>query len=495
MSLIIAKARLPKTIITNKKTTKGNQKFPFVIYTQIPLHLCNFVTLYKNLNLSCREVTQKVYIMANIVAIVGRPNVGKSTLYNRLTESRKAIVDDFSGVTRDRHYGEAEWIGKRFTVIDTGGFVHGSDDVFEAAIREQVHIAIDEASVIIFMVDVTTGITDLDDEIANLLRRSKKPVYVVANKVDHAKLHHDSAEFYAFGLGEIYNISSATGSGTGDLLDEVVSHFEVEEEDEVELPKFTIVGRPNVGKSSLTNALLGHERNIVTDIAGTTRDSIRIHYNQFGHEFLLIDTAGMRKKAKVSENIEFYSVMRTIKALEDSDVVLLMIDANDGIESQDINIFHLAEKNKKGIVILVNKWDMIEKDHKTVKEFEAKIREKIAPFVDVPILFTSVTEKQRIFKTIEVAMEVYQNKTKKIPTSKLNDVMLAIIEKNPPPSTKGKYIKIKYVTQIPGRSPMFAFFCNLPQYVKDSYSRFIENKLRENFDFKGVPIQIYFRQK
>ncbi|MBE8713376.1 ribosome biogenesis GTPase Der [Sphingobacterium hungaricum] len=433
--------------------------------------------------------------MANIVAIVGRPNVGKSTLYNRLTESRKAIVDDFSGVTRDRHYGEAEWIGKRFTVIDTGGFVHGSDDVFEAAIREQVHIAIDEASVIIFMVDVTTGITDLDDEIANLLRRSKKPVYVVANKVDHAKLHNDSAEFYGFGLGEIYNISSATGSGTGELLDDVVSHFEVEEEDETELPKFTIVGRPNVGKSSLTNALLGHERNIVTDIAGTTRDSIRIHYNQFGHEFLLIDTAGMRKKAKVSENIEFYSVMRTIKALEDSDVVLLMIDANDGIESQDINIFHLAEKNKKGIVILVNKWDMIEKDHKTIKEFEAKIKEKIAPFVDVPILFTSVTEKQRIFKTVEVAMEVFQNKTKKIPTSKLNDVMLAIIENNPPPATKGKYIKIKYVTQIPGRSPMFAFFCNLPQYVKDSYKRFIENKLRENFDFKGVPIQIYFRQK
>jgi len=433
--------------------------------------------------------------MANIVAIVGRPNVGKSTLYNRLTESRKAIVDDFSGVTRDRHYGEAEWIGKRFTVIDTGGFVHGSDDVFEAAIREQVHIAIEEASVILFMVDVTTGITDLDDEIANLLRRSKKPVYVVANKVDHAKLHHDSAEFYAFGLGEVHNISSATGSGTGDLLDEVVSNFEIEQEEENELPKFTIVGRPNVGKSSLTNALLGEERNIVTDIAGTTRDSIRIHYNQFGHEFLLIDTAGMRKKTKVSENIEFYSVMRTIKALEDADVVILMLDANDGIESQDVNIFHLAEKNKKGVVILVNKWDTIEKDHKTTKDFEARIREKIAPFTDVPILFTSVTEKQRIFKTVEVAMEVYKNKTKKIATSKLNDVMLSIIENYPPPATKGKYIKIKYITQIPGRSPMFAFFCNLPQYVKDSYKRFIENKLRENFDFKGVPIQIYFRQK
>ncbi|WP_140937729.1 ribosome biogenesis GTPase Der [Sphingobacterium lumbrici] len=433
--------------------------------------------------------------MANIVAIVGRPNVGKSTLYNRLTESRKAIVDDFSGVTRDRHYGEAEWIGKRFTVIDTGGFVHGSDDIFEAAIREQVHIAIEEASVILFMVDVTTGITDLDDDIANILRRSKKPVYVVANKVDHAKLHHASAEFYAFGLGEIFNISSATGSGTGELLDEVVSHFEVLEEEESTLPKITIAGRPNVGKSSLTNALLGKDRNIVTPIAGTTRDAIRIHYNQFGNEFLLIDTAGLRRKTKVTENIEFYSVMRTIKAIEDSDVVVLMIDANDGLEAQDINIFHLAEKNKKGVVILVNKWDMVEKDHKTAKEFEARIREKIAPFNDVPILFTSVTEKQRIFKAVETIMDVYKNKTKKIPTSKLNEVMLDIIENYPPPATKGKYIKVKYITQIPGRSPMFAFFCNLPQYIKDPYKRFVENKLRENFDFSGVPIQVFFRQK
>ena len=433
--------------------------------------------------------------MANIVAIVGRPNVGKSTLYNRLTESRKAIVDDYSGVTRDRHYGQAEWIGKKFTVIDTGGFVHGSDDVFEAAIREQVLIAIDEASVILFVVDVTTGVTDLDDEIANMLRRSKKPVYVVANKVDSAKQTHDSAEFYSFGLGEIFNISSMTGSGTGELLDEVVSNFDNEEEDDTELPKFTIVGRPNVGKSSLTNALLGKERNIVTPIAGTTRDSIRIHYNQFGHEFLMVDTAGLRRKSKVNEDIEFYSVMRTIKALEDSDVVILMIDAKDGIEAQDINIFHLAEKNKKGIVILVNKWDTIEKDHKTAKEFEQAIKNKIAPFTDVPVLFTSVTEKQRIFKTVETAMEVYNNKTKKIPTSKLNDVMLEIIERYPPPATKGKFIKIKYVTQLPGRSPMFAFFCNLPQYIKDPYKRFIENKLRENFDFSGVPIQIFFRQK
>ncbi|MGJ1447186.1 ribosome biogenesis GTPase Der [Sphingobacterium spiritivorum] len=433
--------------------------------------------------------------MANIVAIVGRPNVGKSTLFNRLTESRKAIVDDFSGVTRDRHYESAEWIGKKFTVIDTGGFVHGSDDVFEEAIRDQVYIAIEEASVIIFMVDVTTGITDLDDEIADILRRSTKPVYVAANKVDHAKLHHDSAEFYAFGLGEIYNISSATGSGTGELLDAVVSTFEVEEEEESTLPKYTIVGRPNVGKSSLTNALLGKERNIVTPVAGTTRDSIRIHYNQFGHEFLLIDTAGMRRKSKVNEDIEFYSVMRTIKALEDSDVVILMLDAQDGIEAQDINIFHLAEKNKKGVMIVVNKWDLIEKDNKTMKEFEARIREKIAPFTDVPIVFTSVTEKQRIHKTLEVAAKVYQNKTKKIPTSKLNEVMLQVIENYPPPAIKGKYIKIKYVTQILGRSPMFAFFCNLPQYIKDPYKRYVENKLRENFDFEGVPIQLYFRQK
>lgn len=434
--------------------------------------------------------------MANIVAIVGRPNVGKSTLFNRLTESRKAIVDDFSGVTRDRHYETAEWIGKKFTVIDTGGFVHGSDDIFEEAIRDQVHIAIEEANAIIFMVDVTVGITDLDDEIADMLRRTTKPVYVVANKVDHAKLHHSSAEFYAFGLGEVYNVSSATGSGTGELLDAIVEHFpKEEEEDEEALPKFTIVGRPNVGKSSLTNALLGVDRNIVTDIAGTTRDTIKIHYNQFGHEFLLIDTAGLRRKNKVNEDIEFYSVMRTIRALEDSDVVILMLDANDGIEGQDINIFHLAEKNKKGIVIVVNKWDTIEKDNKTMKEFEARIREKIAPFTDVPIIFTSVTQKQRIFKVVETAMEVFKNKTKKIPTSKLNDVMLDVIENYPPPALKGKYIKVKYVTQLPGRTPMFAFFCNLPQYIKDPYKRYVENKLRENFNFTGVPIQVYFRQK
>lgn len=433
--------------------------------------------------------------MSNIVAIVGRPNVGKSTLYNRLTETRKAIVDDMSGVTRDRHYGLAEWIGKPFTVVDTGGYVAHSEDVFEAAIREQVMIAIEEATVILFMVDVTTGITDLDDSITDILRRSKKPVLVVANKVDNNALINESHIFYAFGLGEIYCISSMTGSGTGELLDEVVSHFQEEQEEASTLPKFTIVGRPNVGKSSLINALIGKDRNIVTPIAGTTRDSIHIHYNQFGHEFMLIDTAGLRKKTKVKENIEFYSVMRTIKAIEEADVNILMIDAVDGIESQDINIFHLAEKNKKGIVILINKWDLIEKNHKTTKVFEETIKERLAPFTDVPIIFTSVIEKQRIFKAIEAATAVFENKTKKIPTSKLNDVMLPIIENNPPPALKGKHIKIKYITQIQASSPMFAFFCNLPQYIKDPYKRFLENKLRENFDFTGVPIQIFFRQK
>ncbi|MGB4774444.1 MAG: ribosome biogenesis GTPase Der [Daejeonella sp.] len=433
--------------------------------------------------------------MSNIVAIVGRPNVGKSTLYNRLTETRKAIVDDYSGVTRDRHYGIAEWIGKNFTVIDTGGYVAHSEDVFEAAIREQVIIAIEEATVILFMVDVVTGVTDLDDDIAKLLRRSKKPVFVVVNKVDNNQRITDASIFYSLGLGEIYPLSSMSGSGTGELLDEIVKHFEPEQEEGNTLPKYAIVGRPNVGKSSLINALIGRERNIVTPIAGTTRDSIHIHYNQFGHEFMLIDTAGLRKKTKVKENIEFYSVMRTIKALEEADVVILMIDAVEGIESQDINIFHLAEKNKKGIVILVNKWDLIEKNTKTTKVFEEQIRDKIAPFTDVPIVFTSVIEKQRIFKSLEAASKVYENKLKKIPTSKLNDVMLPIIENYPPPAIKGKYVKVKYATQINASSPMFAFFCNLPQYIKEPYKRFVENKLRENFDFEGVPIQIYFRQK
>ncbi|WP_295721958.1 ribosome biogenesis GTPase Der [Mucilaginibacter sp.] len=433
--------------------------------------------------------------MSNIVAIVGRPNVGKSTLYNRLTETRKAIVDDFSGVTRDRHYGVSEWTDHQFTVIDTGGYVANSADVFEAAIREQVEIAIEEASVILFMVDVTTGITDLDDEIATMLRKSKKPVFVVVNKLDNNALLADATEFYSLGLGEIYSISSMTGSGTGELLDEVVKEFDDEVLEENTRPKYAIVGRPNVGKSSIINSLIGKERNIVTPIAGTTRDSIHIHYNQYGHDFMLIDTAGMRKKTKVKENIEFYSVMRTIKALEEADVIILMIDAVEGIESQDINIFHLAEKNKKGVMIVVNKWDLIEKNNKTVKVFEEMIREKIAPFTDVPIVFTSVTEKQRVLKVIDVANQVYQNRARKIATSKLNEIMLPIIENYPPPSIKGKYVKIKYITQIAGTSPMFAFFCNLPQYVKEPYYRFIENKLRENFEFSGAPIQVWFRQK
>jgi GTP-binding protein len=433
--------------------------------------------------------------MSNIVAIVGRPNVGKSTLYNRLTESRKAIVDDFSGVTRDRHYGIAEWVGRSFNVIDTGGYVANSEDVFEAAIREQVVIAIEEATAILFVVDVTTGITDLDDEIASILRKGKKPVFVVVNKVDNHAQQSDATEFYALGLGDIYNISSMTGSGTGELLDEVIKTFDDEPAEENALPKYAIVGRPNVGKSSIINALIGQERNIVTPIAGTTRDSIHIHYNRYGHEFMLIDTAGMRKKTKVKENIEFYSVMRTIKALEEADVIILMVDAQEGIESQDINIFHLAEKNKKGIMVVINKWDLIEKNTKTTKVFEELIHEKIAPFVDVPIVFTSVTEKQRLLKVLETADIVYKNRAKKIPTSKLNDVMLPIIENYPPPALKGKHVKIKYITQIAGTSPMFAFFCNLPQYIKEPYKRFIENKLRENFDFAGVPIQIFFRQK
>ena len=433
--------------------------------------------------------------MSNIVAIIGRPNVGKSTLFNRLCESRKAIVDDFSGVTRDRHYETAEWIGKKFTIIDTGGYVAHSEDLFEAAIREQVIIAIEEATVLVFMVDVTTGVTDLDDEIANILRRSKKPIIVVANKVDNNNQINDSSAFYALGLGDPYCISSMTGSGTGELLDEVVSHFEEIPFEENALPKYTFLGRPNVGKSSIVNALLGQERNIVTPIAGTTRDSIEIHYNQFGHDFMLIDTAGMRKKTKVNENLEFYSVMRTIKALEAADICILMIDAMEGIESQDINIFNLIEKNRKGVVILVNKWDLVEKDQKTSKAFEDKIKEKIAPFVDVPIIFTSAINKQRIFKAIETANEVYINKTKHVPTSKLNEVMLEVIERYPPPSVKGKYIKIKYVTQIPGSSPAFSFFCNLPQYIKEPYRRYLENKIRENFEFSGVPIAIYFRQK
>lgn len=454
--------------------------------------------------------------MGNLVAIVGRPNVGKSTLFNRLLGERKAIVDDFSGVTRDRHYGTAEWCGRTFNVIDTGGFVPHSDDIFEAAIRDQVKIAIQEANVLLFMVDVNTGITDLDASFADLLRRAKKPVLVVVNKVDHGDRISDVSEFYSMGFGELYTISSASGSGTGDLLDAVVEALgpdeaakqiekereeaeadgeEYEEEQEERLPRVAIVGRPNVGKSSLVNALLGEERNIVTEIAGTTRDTIDTLYNAYGHSFWLIDTAGIRRKKKVREDIEFYSVMRSLRALEDSDVVVLVIDATVGLDSQDMNLLHLAEKNGKGFVILVNKWDLIEKDHKTALNFEKEIRQKIQPFDDVPILFTSALEKQRIHKAVEVAMKVVENRKRRIPTHKLNEDILPFIEHYPPPSIKGKFVKIKFVTQLPGRSPKFAFFCNHPQYVNDSYKRYLENKIRETYDFNGVPIVIYLRKK
>lgn len=435
--------------------------------------------------------------MANIVAIVGRPNVGKSTLFNRLVQRRQAIVDDVSGVTRDRHYGKSDWNGKEFTVIDTGGYIVGSDDTFEIEIRKQVELAIDEANVILLVVDNQAGLTDLDKEVAQLLRKSKKPVLLAVNKVDTNKNIDDTYEFYGLGYDQFFTISAMSGSGTGELLDEVIQHFdETEFEDPFEgLPRVAIVGRPNAGKSTLTNALLGEERNIVTEIAGTTRDSIETLYNKFGHEFVLIDTAGMRKKQKVSEDLEFYSVMRAVRVVEDCDICVLMIDATRGIESQDLNILFLAERNRKGLVILVNKWDLVEKETNTMKEFEAEIKKKIEPFTDVPILFISATTMQRVHKTIEVIMQVNENRNQRIKTSKLNELMLPIIEATPPPATKGKYIKIKYVTQLPTRTPQFAFFANLPQYVKEPYKRFIENRLRENFDFSGVPIEIYFRQK
>jgi GTPase len=433
--------------------------------------------------------------VANIVAIVGRPNVGKSTLFNRLTESRKAIVDEASGVTRDRHYGKADWNGKSFSLIDTGGYVRGSDDVFEDEIRKQVVLAVEEADVIIFVVDVTTGLTDLDDEVAGMLRKSGKKVVLVANKVDSSARAFEHTDFYKLGLGEIYTISAISGSGTGELLDEVVKDFNSEEPEETEIPKIAIVGQPNVGKSSLLNTLLGLERTIVTPIAGTTRDTIYTRYKGFGFDFFLIDTAGLRRKARVKEDIEFYSVMRTIRAIEESDVCIVMIDATVGLTAQDINIYHLAEKNKKGIVLLVNKWDLIETATKNTKKVEEEIRAKLAPFNDIPIIFTSVLHKQRIHKALEVALEVYQNRKQRIATSVLNKVMLPFIEHYPPPATKGKTISIKYVTQLPGGNPHFAFFCNLPQYVKDPYRRYIENKLRESFNFQGVPISLHFRPK
>ena len=434
--------------------------------------------------------------MSNIVAIVGRPNVGKSTLYNRLIGEREAIIDNISGVTRDRLYGTSDWNGVSFTVIDTGGFVHGSDDVFESAIRRQVKIAIDEANAILFMVDVTTGVTDLDEEVANMLRKTPKSVILVVNKVDNNQRLLDANEFWSLGFEDSIFLSSITGSGTGELLDVLVEKLDDKDENlDDALPKFAIVGQPNVGKSSLTNAFLGEERNIVTDIAGTTRDSIHSLYTKFGKSFYLIDTAGLRKKAKVQEDLEFYSVIRAVRAVEESDVCLLLIDATTGIEAQDMQIFQLAVKRKKGIVVLVNKWDLIEKETNTSKAFEEKIRRKLAPFNDVPILFISALTKQRIFQAIEKAMNVHELRRQQIKTSELNEVMLKAIEKYPPPSKKGRFIKIKYVTQLPTKTPSFAFFCNYPEYVARAYRNYLENQLRKNYDFNGVPISIHFRKK
>ena len=434
--------------------------------------------------------------MSAIVAIVGRPNVGKSTFFNRLIKRREAIVDAVSGVTRDRHYGKTDWNGVSFSVIDTGGYLAGGDDSFEKEINKQVALAIDEADAIIFMVNVEEGLTGMDESVAELLRKCRKPILVAVNKVDSNNRHNDMHEFYALGFEHLYALSSVNGSGTGELLDDLVALLPVkEQQEENTLPRFAVVGRPNAGKSSFINALIGEDRYIVTDIAGTTRDAIDTKYNRFGFEFNLVDTAGIRRKAKVKEDLEFYSVMRSIRAIEHSDVCILMIDATRGFESQDANIFWLAQRNRKGIVILVNKWDLVEKENNTAKQYEASIRKEIEPFTDVPILFVSALNKQRIYKAIETAVAVYNNRTKRIPTRKLNEVMLPIIENYPPPAIKGKYIKIKFCTQLPTPMPQFAFFANLPQYVRDPYRRFIENKLRENFDFNGVPIDVYFRQK
>jgi len=435
--------------------------------------------------------------MGNIVAIVGRPNVGKSTLFNRMIKRREAIVDAVSGVTRDRHYGKSDWNGKEFTLIDTGGYIIGSDDIFEEEIRKQVQLAIDEADVLIFVVDVETGITSMDSEVAQLLRRSKKPVFLTVNKVDNAMRDADAVEFYGLGLGEYYTISSINGSGTGELLDELVKALPEKKDDidENAIPRFAVVGRPNAGKSSFINALIGEDRYIVTDIAGTTRDSIDTKYNRFGFEFNLMDTAGIRKKSKVKEDLEFYSVMRSVRAIENCDVAILIIDATRGFEGQDQNIFWLAEKNKKGLIILVNKWDLIDKEATSTKKFEQKIKQEIAPFTDVPILFISALTKQRIYKAIETAVETFESRKNRIPTSKLNELMLPIMQQTPPPSARGNYIKIKYCMQLPTPTPQFVFFANFPQQIKDAYKRFIENKIRENFNFKGVPIVIYFRKK
>jgi len=434
--------------------------------------------------------------MSAIVAVVGRPNVGKSTFFNRLIKRREAIVDAVSGVTRDRHYGKTDWNGVSFSVIDTGGYLAGSDDSFEKEINKQVALAIDEADAIIFMVNVEEGLTGMDEAVAELLRKCHKPILVAVNKVDSNNRRNDMHEFYALGFEHLYALSSVNGSGTGELLDDLVALLpEKEKQEENPLPRFAVVGRPNAGKSSFINALIGEDRYIVTDIAGTTRDAIDTKYNRFGFEFNLVDTAGIRRKSKVKEDLEFYSVMRSIRAIEHSDVCILMLDATRGFESQDANIFWLAQRNRKGIVILVNKWDLVEKENNTAKQYEAAIRKEIEPFTDVPILFVSALNKQRIYKAIETAVAVYNNRTKRIPTRKLKEVMLPIIENYPPPAIKGKYVKIKFCTQLPTPMPQFAFFANLPQYVKDPYRRFIENKLRENFDFNGVPIDVYFRQK
>lgn len=434
--------------------------------------------------------------MVNIVAIVGRPNVGKSTLFNRLVESRIAITDPTSGTTRDRHYGEAQWNGKHFTVIDTGGYVQGSDDVFEPEIRKQVELAIQEADSILFLVDTQQGITGMDQTVANMLRRVDKPVFLVANKVDTNEKEVYAAEFYKLGLGEVFSLSAQSGAGTGDLLDKVVETFAKPTEPiPDDRPKIAIVGKPNVGKSSLVNTLLGTDRTIVTPVAGTTRDNINSHFTGFGFDVTLLDTAGIRRKSKVDEDIEFYSVLRSVRAIEESDVCMLLIDAQDGVQHQDLHIFSLIVKGGKGVVVVVNKWDLIEKDTMTTKTYEEEVRRKLAPFTDLPIVFTSVTEKQRIHKALELAMMVHANRAKRIPTRKLNDVMLPEITHRPPPMVKDKAIRIKYVTQLPGVVPAFAFFCNLPQYVTESYTRFLENKLREHFDFTGVPIRVFFRKK
>ncbi|MDG1172194.1 MAG: ribosome biogenesis GTPase Der [Polaribacter sp.] len=436
--------------------------------------------------------------MNSIVAIVGRPNVGKSTLFNRLVQRREAIVDSVSGVTRDRHYGKSDWNGKEFSVIDTGGYSVGSDDIFEGEIRKQVNLAIDEADIIVFVVNVEDGITPMDAEVAKLLRKVKKPIFTVVNKVDNALREPDAVEFYNLGLGDYFTIASINGSGTGDLLDALAEKMPAPEEvdlEKEELPRFAVVGRPNAGKSSFINALIGEDRNIVTNIAGTTRDSIDTKYNRFGFDFNLVDTAGIRKKSRVKEDLEFYSVMRAVRSIEYSDVIVLVVDATRGFEGQDQNIFWLAEKNRKGVVILINKWDLIEKETNTMRDFEAMVRKQIEPFTDVPIIFISALTKQRLFKAIETAVEVFENRKNKIPTSKLNDAMLDIVKSYPPPATKGKFVKIKYCMQLPTPTPQFAFFCNLPQYVREPYKRFIENKLRETYNFTGTPITIYFRQK